>query len=184
MALTYIETVRLLMGDLDEGDNNFFTGDQWAHLFGKASYDDADAVVVREPSDTGISVVSLVEVAIDALRILSLYHADARPERSKKTDDRVDALSRWSNEVKEDYLEAGLPDGIGFADAFRGPQGRTRASRARRETRGAPERPAPLALSDPWVRLAVMARTALPAPKARLVQLAIKASTPATFTTP
>ena len=42
MALTYIETVRLLMGDLDEGDNNFFTADQWAHFFRVLSYTDAD----------------------------------------------------------------------------------------------------------------------------------------------
>ena len=113
MALSYIEAVRLLMGDLDEGDHNFFTGDQWAHLFGMGSYDDED----------GNSKVSLVEVAIAALRILSLYHADARPERSKKVDDRVAALSRWPNEQKALYLEDGVPDGIGVADAFRGPQG-------------------------------------------------------------
>ena len=31
MALTYIETVRLLMGDLDAGDNNYFSGEQWVH---------------------------------------------------------------------------------------------------------------------------------------------------------
>ena len=108
MALTYIETVRLLMGDLDEGDNNFFTADQWAHLFGTASYDD----------DAGDSKVSLVEVAIDALRLLSIYHADARPERSKKTDDRVATLSRWPLEQKALYLEDGVPDGIGTADEF------------------------------------------------------------------
>ena len=113
MALTYIETVRLLMGDLDEGDNNFFTADQWAHQFGTLSYDD----------DNGDSKVSLVEVAIDTLRILSIYHADSRPERSKKFDDRVDALSRWPNEQKALYLEDGVPDGIGMADAFRGPMG-------------------------------------------------------------
>ena len=60
-------------------------------------------------------------MAIDALRLLSIYHADARPERSKKTDDRVDTLSRWPLEQKALYLEDGVPDGIGTADAFRGP---------------------------------------------------------------
>ena len=97
MALTYIETVRLLMGDLDAGDNNFFTADQWVHLFGTASYDDAQ----------GDRKVNLVEVAIDALRILAIYHADSRPERSKKLDDRVDALGRWPAEQKALYLEDG-----------------------------------------------------------------------------
>ena len=113
MALTYIETVRLLMGDLDAGDNNFFSPNQWAHLFGTASYDDLDDE----------SKVNLVEVAIDALRILSIYHADARPERSKKLDDRVDALGRWPEAQKALYLVDGVPDGIGEADAFRGPMG-------------------------------------------------------------
>ena len=115
MALTYIETVRLLMGDLDAGDNNFFTADQWAHFFGTLSYDDED----------GNSKVNFVEVAIDALRTLSIYHADSRPERSKKLDDRVDALSRWPDDRKARNVFDGLPDGIGMADAFRGPPGGT-----------------------------------------------------------
>ena len=113
MALSYIETVRLLMGDLDEGDNNFLTGEQWAHLFGTASYDDED----------GNSKVNLVEVAIEALKVLAVYHADSIPERSKAASTRVGQLGRWSNEVKALYLEDGVPDGIGVADAFRGPQG-------------------------------------------------------------
>ena len=97
MALTYIETVRLLMGDLDAGDNNFFTADQWIHLFAALSYED----------DNGDSKVNLVEVALDTLRIFSIYHADSRPERSKKFDDRVDAISRWPNERKGVYLVDG-----------------------------------------------------------------------------
>ena len=101
MALTYIETVRLLMGDLDEGDNNFFTADQWAHFFRILSYNDAD----------DNRKLSLVEVAIEALRTLSLYHADQRPERSKKVDDRVDQLSRWPTEKKELYICPGEPEG-------------------------------------------------------------------------
>ena len=77
MALTYIETVRLLMGDLDEGDNNFFSADQWAHLFGVASYDDED----------GNSKVCLVEVAIAALKI-SVALPRRRTPRAKQEDRR------------------------------------------------------------------------------------------------
>ena len=101
MALTYIETVRLLMGDLDEGDNNFFTADQWAHFFRVLSYTDADEA--RQ--------LSLVETAVEAMRILSVYHVDARPERSKKVDDRVDQLNRWPESRKALYIVPGEAGG-------------------------------------------------------------------------
>ena len=99
MALSYIETVRLLMGDLDagDGDGQFFTGEQWVHLFETNSYDDSN----------GDRQLNLVDVAQAALRIMSVYHADARPERSKKTDDRVDALGRWPDDVRALYLVDG-----------------------------------------------------------------------------
>ena len=106
MALTYIETVRLLMGDLDAGDNNFFSGEQWVHLFETNSYDDSN----------GDRQLNLVDVAQEALRIMSIYHADARPERSKKTDDRVDALGRWPNDIKALYLVDGQAAPTAIAD--------------------------------------------------------------------
>ena len=97
MALTYIETVRLLMGDLDEGDNNAFTGDQWAHLFESLSYEDSE----------GDSKVSLLDVAIAALRTISVYHVDSRPERSKAVNDRASQLSRWHKDVRDSYVVDG-----------------------------------------------------------------------------
>ena len=92
MALTYIETVRLLMGDLDEGDNNFFSADQWAHLFGIWSYDD----------DQGDSKVSIVEVAQAALAILCRLPLQQRRRRAKadKLTDRRDELGSWHDDIK------------------------------------------------------------------------------------
>ena len=114
MALTYIETVRLLMGDLDEGDNNFFTADQWAHLFGVWSYDNPD----------GDSKVSIVEVAQAALAILAVYHSsNGDKEKADKLTDRRDELGSWHDGIKALYIVDGVPDGIGTADAFRGPMG-------------------------------------------------------------
>ena len=88
------------------GDNNFFSGEQWVHLFETNSYDDSN----------GDRQLNLVDVAQEALRILSIYHADARPERSKKTDDRVDALGRWPNDIKALYLVDGQAAPTAIAD--------------------------------------------------------------------
>ena len=115
MALTYIETVRLLMGDLDEGDNNFFTADQWAHLFGVWSYDNPD----------GDSKVSIVEVAQAALAILAVYHSSNGDKEPRPTSSPTGETS-WAAGTTASrllYIVDGVPDGIGTADAFRGPMG-------------------------------------------------------------
>ena len=97
MALTYIETVRLLMGDLDEGDNNFFTGEQWIHLFEVWSY-----------GDPGEEELSLIDVANAALATLSVYHAVNGDEtKAEWFQKRTDELSRWHDDIKEQYVVDG-----------------------------------------------------------------------------
>ena len=109
MALTYIETVRysrlrLLMGDLDEGDNNFFSGEQWVHLFETWSYD----------NDAGDRELSLLDVANAALSTLSVYHATNGDEfKAQWFQKRTDELGRLPAEIKAEYVVDGqaTPDG-------------------------------------------------------------------------
>ena len=152
MALTYIETVRLLMGDLDEGDNNFFSGEQWVHLFETWSYD----------NDAGDRELSLLDVANAALNTLSVYHATNSDEiKAQWFQKRTDELGRLPAEIKAEYVVDGqapptaIPDNAltvheVAADAARAARYKPSWTRTRRvPTTPTPRPGAPLASPRP-----------------------------------
>ena len=90
------------MGDLDGGgDNNLISADQWVQLFEGATCRDPDSYCYM--ADPVGAKVNLVDVAIDALKVLAVY----LPERREEFKERTDELGRMPKDEKAHYLFPG-----------------------------------------------------------------------------